>query len=480
MHQWMLPIIISWAVSLPVAAEAQNNPFPSIEAASLPTIAQSVLASQQSPIDRAWELIRKSRQSAANGESAQASEALGEAEQIAALLSNSETFDQLLAVVATEQAKLGQYDRAIAITNRMSYTTMPLQACCIPVRTEAEIGIVQAYLNAGQINLARQFAEGIQSASSRNQVLVPIVAYLANQGQFADAIALSQRSDSAADQARYAILKGYINADRFAEALQFTQTITDENERSSLLTVLAQWAWRSGKNDLSAQIVNQLPQPGSQSQTLVDIALAYAGAGEQEQAFSILSQAYELAKAQPEQGFAQWAGYFAQLRAFDRALEIANGLTGYEKANAIVTIARVYSDWGQYAKAISLAKQVQDGELQPFGDMPDLKVETLYQIVKQAAQDRQYELAMHAVNSLTKGQHRVEALRTIAQQYRLNNQPQQAANVLDQAIAAARTVDQLTIFYDRNTYFPVSNAGLLIKIAQDYSMLNQPERVAAP
>lgn len=479
MRQWMLPIIISWTVSLPTAAEAYNNPSSSIEATPFLTIAQSLDSAQQSPIDRAWELIRTARRHAANGESAQASTALSEAEQLAALLSNSETFDQLLAVVATEQAKLGQYDRAIAITNRMSYTTMPLQACCIPVRTEAEIGIVQAYLNAGQLNLARQFAEGIQVASSRNQVLVPVVAHLANQGQFPDAIALSQRTDSSANQARSAIIKSYINADRFPEALQFTQTITDENERSSLLTLLSQWAWRSGKNDLSYQIANQLPQAGSQAQALVEVALAYARSGQQEQALSILTQAYQLATTQPDQTFVQWAGYFAQLGAFDRALEIANRLTGYEKANAIVTIAQVYADFGQYAKAIALAQQVKDGELQPFGDMPDLKVETLYQIVKQAAQDRQYALAMQAVNSLTKGQHRVEALRTIAQQYRLNNQPQQAAAMLDQAIAAARTVDRLTIFYDRNTYFPVSNAGLLIKIAQDYSMLNQPARVAA-
>jgi hypothetical protein len=473
----MLPIIVSWVVFLPVTAEANRSPS-STKSNSLPPIAQSVNSSQPNPIDKAWVLIRTARRQAANQQSAQANAALVEAEQTAALLSNSETSDRLLAIIAAEQAKLGNDDRAIAIASRISNTTMPLQGCCIPVRTEAEIAIVQAYLNAGQINLAQQFAENIQPASSRNPVLVPVVAYLADQGQFTDAIALSQHLAEPADRARYAIIKGYINADRFTDALQFTQTVTDESERSSLLTLLAQWAWRSGKNDLSYQILNQIPQPG-QTQAWVEVALAYASAGQQEQALNILSQAYQLAKTQPNQSFAQWAGYFAQIGAFDRAIAITNSLTGYEKADATVTIARAYSDSGQYARAISLVQQVQDGELQPFGDMPDLKVEALYQIVRQAAKDRQYDLAMRAVDSLKQGQHRVEALRTIAQQYRIANQPQQAAAMLDQAIAAARTVDKLTLFYDRNTYFTVSNAGLLIKIAQDYGMLNRPERVTA-
>lgn len=480
MKPWVLSVIVSWVVSVPLAAEASTHPFSLLTSHPATAIAQSAHSVQSNPADQTWELIRAARRQAAKGQSAQASETLLQAEQTAALLSNSASLDQLLAVIAAEQARQGQYDRAIAITTRMSYTTMPPQACCVPVRTEAEIAIVQAYLQAGQVQQAQQFAEGIQSASSRNQVLVPMVAHLANQGEFTQAIALSKRLSDQADRARYAIIKGYIQADRLPEAFAFMQTIPDKTERSALLITLSQWAWRSGKNDLSYQIANQIQEPGGRTQALIEVGFAYATADQQERALSILSQAYQLAKAQPDQqAFAQWAGYFARIGAFDRALAVANSLTGYERADAKVMIARAYAKAGQYAQAIELARQVRDGQLQPFGDMPDLKVEALYQIVRQAAQAGQFELAMLAVNSLSQAQDRVKALRMIAQQSRIADQPQKAVTVLNQAVATARSVDKMTVFYDRNTYFTVSNAGLFVELAQDYLALNQPERVIA-
>lgn len=478
MKLWMLPILASWVVSVPIAVEASNQ-FSSTRSNSA-AIAQANPSTQQNPTDKAWELIRTARRYAANGQSVPATQALAQAEQTAALLSNSAAIDQLFAIIAAEQAKLGEYNRAIAITTRMSYTTMPPQACCVPVRTEAETAIVQAYLQAGQVSQARQFAERIQSAPSRNQVLIPIVAHLANQGQFTDAIALSKRTADQADRARYSIIKGYINANRLSEAFVFTKTIVDKSEQLSLLTTLAPWAARSGQIDLSYQIANQIQDPGGKATALSEVAFAYASAGQRERAVSILSQAYQLAKRQPEPpSFSLWAEHFARVGAFDRALAIANSPTGYERADAKVRIARIYSNTGQYARAIALAQQVRDGELRPFGDMPDLKVEALQQMIRQAAKAGQYDLAMRAVNVLEDGPDRVKALRAIAQQYRVTKQPQKAAAVLNQAVEATRTVNKITIFLDRNTSFTVSNAGLLVGIAQDYLALNQSDRGVA-
>ncbi|MCC5638415.1 hypothetical protein LC593_21760 [Nostoc sp. CHAB 5844] len=87
---------------------------------AIPAItAQSTNNIEQNPLDKAWDLIRTARREAANGQTAQASESLLQAEQTARLLSNSATLEQLLAKIAGEQAKLGRYDRAIAITNSL-------------------------------------------------------------------------------------------------------------------------------------------------------------------------------------------------------------------------------------------------------------------------------------------------------------------------------------------------------------------------
>jgi hypothetical protein len=474
--QWMLPIIIGLMTLAPVATAASSEQT----SLSQRTIAQATKPGSPTLADKAWDLIRTARRHAANNRPEEATQALIQAEQSARLLSNSVTLDQLLGAIAAEQAKLGRYDRAIAITNSMSYTSLPPNACCVPLRTEAEIAIAKAYLKAGQIAQAQQFAERIQAAPARHQVLVPIVATLADRGQFAEAIALSKRTNEQANQANYAIVKGYVNTDRFADALQFIQTIPDRSERSSLLTVLSQWAARSGKYDLSYQIANQIQEPGAKAQLFSEVAQAYAHAGQRERAVSVLSQAYEIARKQSDQqAFAQWAGNFARIGAFDRALAIANSLKPFDKAEARLLIARAYANAGQYAKAIAMTQLVKDGELQVVGDIPDPKVDTVQQIVKQAAKAKQYDLAIRAANSFEKGQHRVSALRTIADQYRLTKQPQKAAAVLEQAITAAKTVDKITIFYDRNTFFAVSNAGLLVDIARDYRLLNQPDRVMA-
>ncbi|MBD2451325.1 hypothetical protein H6G76_30205 [Nostoc sp. FACHB-152] len=68
---------------------------------------------------------------------------------------------------------------------------------------------------------------------------------------------------------------------------------------------------------------------------------------------------------------------------------------------------------------------------------------------------------------------------SIAEQYRISKQPQKAAAILDQGVAVARTVDKITIFYDRNTFFTVSNAGLLLDLARNYLQINQRERAIA-
>ncbi|MEA5576837.1 hypothetical protein [Anabaena sp. UHCC 0451] len=477
----ILSLFVSLMAVAPVTA-AINEPSVSHKHRDLNIIVQSNNIVGENPVDKTWNLIRTARQYAANGQKEQAFSSLLEAEKTARLSGNSATVDQLLGKIAVAQAKLGSYEKAIAITNSMSYKTMPPQASAyVPLRTETEIAIVNAYLQARKFNQAKQFAEGIKLGSSQNQVLIPIISNLADRGQFNEAIALTQKinEDYPAEKARSAIIKGYINTGRFNEAVAFTKTITNETEKLSALMMLSQWARRNGKLDIAYQTANQIKSPGGKIPTLIDVAIAYAQAKQQQKAISIISQGYENARKDKYPYLAPWARYFAQIGAFDRALAIANSRKDYEQADARLEIAREYSNNGQYANAISLTQLVKDGQLRVVRDIPDPKVETVNQIVRQAAKAGQYNLAIKAANSLTTGQYRVQELRTIAQQYQLTKQPQKAAAVLEEALKIARTVDRITIFYDRNIYFSVSNAGLLLDIARDYSQLNQSDRTIA-
>lgn len=458
-------------------------PLPAIAAtAAIATQAAAIKAAPSEPLDRAWELIRKARRAAANSQPVQASETLVQAEQVAGLLSNSVTLDQLLATIATDQAKVGRLDRAIATATRISYSSMPPQACCIPLRAEAETAIVRAYLQANQGTQARQFADRLSSEISRSQALAVIATDLANRGQFTEAISLSRgiKDGFHQGQARYGIIKAYINGDRFSEAVKLAETISDQSERSALLNTITQWAWRGGRYDLAYQVANRIPELGVRVLAWSEVAFATADAGQQARALTILTQAQQVARRQTDQSSqAVWAGHFARVGAFDRALAIVNSLKGYEQAAARLAVAEGYARAGQYAPAIAMVQRVRDGEMQVVGDIPDPKADTLNQILRRALMARQYETALRTANSFDRGEGRVKALRTIAQQYRQGKQPEKATAVLGQAVAAARTVDRITIFYDRNTFFGVSNAGLLIDLAQDYLSLNQPERARA-
>lgn len=484
MQRWIGPIVISLMAGAPLIAEARQQ--------SAPAAVQTMMAQAPQPeakpeaksvaIDEVWALIRTARQAVAQGQTDQAVTALTQADQRSQQISDAVMQTQLRATIAVDLAKLGRYDQAIAITNRLNYQTMPPQTCCTSIRTDAEVAIAETYLKAGQIKQAQQFAERLSSASARSQVLVPIVTTLVDRGQFADAITLTKRiSDGlAASRAQYAVIKGYLNADRFTEAIAVAKTMRDPNDRAAALQMLVQWAGRSGKPNLAYDFARQISDPRSRAYSLIDVAIMHSQVGQRDRAVAILLEAERIARTQKEgPGRAQWAGYFAQVGAFDRAVKLADSLKGYERGDARLAIARAYSDAKQYAKATALARLVRDGELMVVADIPDLKSDTVNQIIRQALKAGQYDQALQAVNAFDEGRFRARALQTIARQYRITQQPQKAEVVLKQAVAAARTVDKFTIFYDRNTYFMVSNVGILVDLAQDWVRLNQPEAAIA-
>jgi thioredoxin-like negative regulator of GroEL len=433
-------------------------------------------------IEQVWQLVKASRQNANSGQPKQAIEQLSQAEKIVRQMANSPAKDQLLARIAIDYATLGQYDAAIAITQVMEYRSYAEEYCCIPFRTEAEIGIAQAYTRQKQYEKATQFAQTIKSDGTRHEVIVAITSELAIQGRFQEAIALTKqitKDEGQKVRAQAAILKGYIYQGQFEQGLALTKAF-NVNERVSAQVSLAQAALKAGQFEPAQRIAAQISAVDAKLQVMSDTALAYASVGQPEPALALLNQAYQLAQTQKTEQSSSWASYFAQVGAYDRALKIANSLKPeYDRLSARISIARAYSEAGQFTKALEIAKTVPDGELQPFSDIPDPKVEVIQNIVQRSLQAGKPDLAIQAARSLKSGKSQVRVLRTIAQRYAAQGQTDKALTVLAQAAEVAKAEKSVVVVLDRMTNYSESNARLLLDLARDYVDLKQTDRAIA-
>jgi thioredoxin-like negative regulator of GroEL len=484
----VLSIVVSLVSVVPNVVAVHADQARSVLNQSAPSAQTAQATSPTNPqpssglAEQVWRLIQAAQQAEKSGQTTPAVAALEQANSLTNQITNAVIKDQLLSRIATQYASLGQYDRAISMTQSMSYGTNAQEYCCIPFRTEAEIAIAQAYLRAKQYNQVIAFVQAIRDPSARNQVIVPVVAELATQGRFEDAIALSKKITNDGFQkarAQFGIVKGYINRGQFEQGLAFTKA-PDTNERGSTQVTLVQSAWRAGKFEQARRIAEQISDAGLKLQAMAEIALAYKSVGQTEQAVSLLSQAYQFAKPQPGEQSAAWVGKFAQVGAYDRASQIASRLQDeYSQLSARIQIAQAYLQAGQLHQAFAQAQTVPEGKLQPFGDIPDPKVEVMQGIVQRSLKTGQFELAIRAARSLNNPKVKVRALRTIAQTYAQSGQTNQALTVLAQAVNVAKNTKSVVVVLDRMTSYSESNAGLLVDLAEDYTRLKQTELAIA-
>ncbi|MBE9180005.1 hypothetical protein IQ268_15655 [Oculatella sp. LEGE 06141] len=484
MKRWGLPLVIGLVSMSPfmnVASATQLSNGEELSAA-VSLIAQTT----DEPTDRVeqtWTLIRAARQYVASGQRQQATEQLLHANQVAMQVADKTNQDQLLLRIVMEHVQIGNDDLAIAITRTMRYDTLPSNACCLPVRVEAETAIAQAYINAGQYEQAQRFVrQQVETPAARDQVAVAVVANLAERERFEDAIAWTDQVADGYQQniAQLAIVKGYANVSRFDDAWTLTQTINDPAVRSDAQLTLVQVALRSGQYDVARRVAAEAEPAEASIQLWNQLAQAYASVGQQAEAVAVLNQAYQQAASQPEPpSSALWIDNFAQIGAFDRALEIASRAeAGFETADARIRIARAYLTFGQYTQAYAMAQLVQDGELQVVADYPDPKSEVLDQVIGQAAKAGQHDFAMQVAQSYGTPEKRVKALQIIARQHIVRNQTDEAAEVLSQALEIANRIEQIPVSPERGTYYTISNADLLVEIALDYSRMAQRDRAS--
>ncbi|NJN87325.1 MAG: hypothetical protein HC881_14745 [Leptolyngbyaceae cyanobacterium SL_7_1] len=474
MNRWVLSLFILVAGIAPTLPATANLLIAQLEQSMQPS---STATASTSAVDLAWELIQAATAQAQAGDRPLALATLARAAEQVETIEDATVRDRWRVEVIRQYARLGADTEAIALSQTMDYNTQSPDYCCLPFRTEAEQAITQAYLDAGAIDRALEFAERIEFSASREQLLTPIVLSLAMQGEFERAIALVEPVSDPTQKIglQYTILKGYLHTEAFFEGLRFTQRFADPMERSGARYLLAQAAWRSGQFNTARTIASQIETPDNQIHALSQLALANADVGQTEDALSLLSLAFERTQATSEpRPLAQWAGYYAQIGDFDRATRLVNETEhDYDRAAGNLAVAQAYLATGRFAAAFASAQQVADGQLQPLAEYPDPKLELLQTLVNQAIRTGQDQVALQVARSFSKPEQQVQALLAIAQHYTAHQQAEQATTILAEAVEVATSIERIGIFPDRHTYFEMSNSGVLIDIAQAYLAVDQ-------
>jgi tetratricopeptide (TPR) repeat protein len=175
----------------------------------------------------------------------------------------------------------------------------------------------------------------------------------------------------------------------------------------------------------------------------------------------------------------EWIGAFAKIGAFDRATQLVASLPASDHHEAHFRLATAHSDRGQYEPAITLLGTIPDGVLFPLPEYPDPKLELLNRITDETIQQNQFAVAKRAAQVMQAPVDQVRAWIKIATAYQTQQQPTQAIAAFDQALAVAKTIDKVGFHAERHSYYEVSNADLLIAIAEGYWAIGESEKAIA-
>lgn len=453
--------------------------------------AQQRAQAASAPLEDAWQALRRARQD--RYQRPQVLEALAEAETLAAQVEDAPQQGLLLRTIAAKYARLGELDQAIAAASQINYETRPPGGGFVSLRAEADQAITQAYLEAGQLDAALQFAQGLTDARSKEQGVEQVAKTFAEQGRLDQAIAIAAQIEADTGEnvrLQEVIARGYGTLGQYQEGLKFTQAIANLSNRVSAQQILITAALRNGQLAEAEGIAKQIEVVDDQSELrylwtngLREVALAYSRVGQIEQATAALTLAYSPQDV-PEEA-SQWAWDLAKVGDYERAIIKANAIENdYWQAETRMRIAQAYVESGHYQAALNMARQVADHTLQPLAEYEDQKVELLYQLVEQAARvhpgqsanrPTNHSVVIEAAQAYSEKDVQVKALLRASRQYRITTQVQAATDTVQRAFEIAKTIDRIFVQPDRHTFYEISNAGLLIEIAEEAIALEQTD-----
>ncbi len=226
------------------------------------------------------------------------------------------------------------------------------------------------------------------------------------------------------------------------QSLQVVNSLQGAEFKMIALTEIAEAYLAAGQREPVPAILAQSLQlarafehsnPSRKAEVLGRVAIAYAQAGEYDQALEI-SKTIENAPYYRTGVLGAIASQYAQKGQMEQALQLAQSLdAGYTKANTLSEIALNYLKTGQQEKASDIFSQAVE-TARPVGET------LLAEIITKYAAAGQLETALSTAQTINDAGGKAKALSAIALLYTKAGQQTQASQVLSQAIESAKAM----------------------------------------
>jgi len=351
--------------------------------------------------------------------------------------------------------------------------------------------VIVKYAQAGQPDAAGELVPKIATPGySKARALAAIATSYAKAGQQTKASqALSQTlatiaatsDDTQKSDARMEVIRRFVEAKRFDEALQIAQAIEDEFTKADTLRDIAVQAADAGQTDLAAQTVQAIETKfvDHRNTILHRIVLAYAKAGQFDKAIQV-ARMMDSRTLYPAKTLAAMATMSVKAgqsqRAWDlfaQALQATNAIEdASSKVEALGAVALEYANSQQLkqasqtvSQALQVAQTIEDASMQASAlrgsveqfifaqhyDLafqaaqamrePNQRSSSLNGILQQSIEAGQYAKASEVINALQTPEEKARWLVALARKYVQTGNTQGASQLLAQALQVTRTIE---------------------------------------
>lgn len=215
---------------------------------------------------------------------------------IAQYISTIQSEASRLELLAQDLGRVEEYEHAAQVVGLIANSQQREEACQT-IRIQATENLV----NANQIEQALQVASTITLPSQREQALLRIAIALFRQGEEEQALALAEpiQGSSTRSRAFENFISTSVRVGNYEQALQFTQEISGESRRSQSLQVITRQLISEGQYDRALEIIGMSSSERRQAEDWSTLAMALIESGEIDRGFDILNQALAIANLPP-------------------------------------------------------------------------------------------------------------------------------------------------------------------------------------
>jgi tetratricopeptide (TPR) repeat protein len=367
-----------------------------------------------------------------------------EAMTIAGSITSSDGRALALARVAESLARLGS-ERATVVLDETLNCARSVENR--PLRSWALREAVDSMTRAGRSDLAFKAALVFSQEFGTSEALAMMADALSGAGRFDEALVTARtiRDQAVRANALSEIARALARADRIEAALNTASTIEDPQVRGRTLGEVAAVLGRAGRFDVALETTRQINDEQCRVDTLKEVACSLAQARD-ERAASVFEEAARAISNAREQRAAvtavaaavAQAGRLdivsavaaaitddktlvtvlialaeAQARAeddraasvFDRALEVACAMTGYDGSAAVIEVVNSLIHVKRFEKALDAARFSATGYTQG---------EALCAVASALARADRFDEALAATRHFTSGHHQAKALIEVA------------------------------------------------------------------